>query len=188
MQEKILYSIGQSVQAVEALKTKAALMFIENVALELSSAFKNGGKVIVAGNGGSLCDAVHFAEELTGFFRKMRPALPAIALSEPGHLTCTANDVGYDLVFSRGVEAHGKKGDVFIGLSTSGNSPNVLKAFDVAKKMGLKTVSFLGKDGGKALGVADFELVIPGKTTDRIQESHMTALHILVEMVEYSLF
>jgi D-sedoheptulose 7-phosphate isomerase len=145
--------------------------------------------LLIAGNGGSLCDAMHFAEELTGQFRKKRAALPAIALSEPGHLTCTANDMGYDEVFARGVEAFGKPGDLFVGLTTSGNSPNIVRAFEEAKKRGLKTVSFLGKSGGALKGVADFEMLIKNfNTSDRIQEVHMAAIHIIIEAMEYELF
>lgn len=116
-------------------------------------------------------------------------ALPAIALADSSHITCVANDFGFDSIFSRGVEAYGKPGDIFVGLSTSGNSPNIIKAFDAAKERELITVSFLGKDGGKLKGFADAELMISGfKTSDRVQEAHMTAIHIIIEMVEKILF
>lgn len=171
------------------LELPESLAFIEKTVYLLAEAFQSGNKVIIAGNGGSLCDAAHFAEELTGYFRQQRPALPAIALSEPGHITCVGNDIGFDKVFSRGVEAYGKPGDVFVGLSTSGNSKNIIEAFATAKKMGLKTVAFLGKDGGKLKGVADQELIIKGfSTSDRIQEAHMTAIHIIIEFLEQTLF
>lgn len=187
--ESILSSIDESIQAVSFLKNPNALEFIELTAQLLADTFRNGSKVIIAGNGGSLCDASHFAEELTGFFRQYRTALPAIVLSEPGHLTCTANDLGYDWVFSRGIEAFGKPNDLFIGLSTSGNSLNVIRAFEVAKKRQLKTCAFLGKGGGKIKGMADLELIIDGfKTSDRVQEAHMAALHIIIEMMELQLF
>ena len=156
---------------------------------ELHKYNKHKGKIIIAGNGGSLCDASHFAEELTGFFRKYRAALPAIALSDAGHITCVGNDLGFDQIFARGVEAYGVSGDIFIGLTTSGNSANIINAFIAAKKLGLTTVSFLGKDGGKLKGVADYELIISDMvTSDRIQEAHMTAIHIIIELVENKLF
>ena len=162
---------------------------MEEAALKLSECFANGHKVIVAGNGGSLCDGAHFAEELTGIFRSLRPALPVISLSEPGHITCVGNDLGFEYVFSRGVEAYGKPGDVFVGLTTSGNSANIIKAMEAAKCLQMGTIAFLGKGGGKLKGMADIELIIDGfKTSDRIQEAHMAAIHIIIEMIEYKLF
>lgn len=189
MKEKILHSITDSIQAVTQLQQADALSFIENIAKLLADCFNQGNKVIIAGNGGSLCDAAHFAEELTGVFRNLRRALPAIALSEPGHITCTGNDLGFEWIFARGVQAYGKPGDVFVGLTTSGNSPNIIKAIEVAQQLGLKTVAFLGKDGGKLKNLADFELIISGfKTSDRIQEAHMAAIHIIIEIIEAHLF
>ena len=132
---------------------------------------------------------MHFAEELTGVFREKRKALPAIALSCPGHLTCAANDLGFEGVFSRGVEAYGKEGDIFIALTTSGNSANLIEAITHAKENGLKTIAFLGKTGGKIKGIADLEWCVTGfKFSDRIQEAHMTAIHIMIEMLEKKLF
>lgn len=141
-------------------------------------------KTIICGNGGSLCDAAHFAEELTGRFRADRPPLPAIALSEPGHLTCTANDYGFEHVFARSVQALGTAGDVLIVLSTSGNSANCVKACDAAKAKGMTTIGLLGKGGGRLRGACDHAIVVPGSTSDRIQELHMLVLHIWVEMIE----
>ncbi len=187
MQEKILQAIDDGVDAVASLKK--ALPFIEKSAEEIARCFANGNKLLIAGNGGSLCDAAHFAEELTGYFRKKRRALPAIVFNDPGHLTCVGNDAGFDQVFSRGVEALGKEGDIFIGLTTSGNSENLVRAFKRAKDFGLKTIAFLGKGGGRLKGIADHELLINGfSTSDRVQEAHMTAIHIIIEMVEYHLF
>lgn len=154
----------------------------------LRDAFCSGNKAIVFGNGGSASDAMHFAEEFTGRFRKDRPALPAIALTDPTHLTCVANDYGYDEVFARGVQAFGKPGDVAIGISTSGNSPNVIRAMEEARRLGLKTVVLLGKDGGALRGTCDLEFIVPGATSDRIQEIHMMILHIAIEGVERMLF
>ena len=160
----------------------------EKTAKALAEVFKNGNKVMICGNGGSNCDALHFAEEFTGRFRSDRKALPAIALSDSSHITCVGNDYGFDYIFSRGVEAYGKQGDMFFGISTSGNSANVIKAVEAAKKIGMKTCLLLGKDGGKLKGMGDFEFIIPGKTSDRIQEIHMMILHIIIEGVEKILF
>lgn len=184
---------------IESYKTELELLksFIEQeekekmtekVASELAKAFSNGNKVLICGNGGSNSDALHFAEEFTGKFRKERRALPALAISESSHITCVGNDYGFDYIFSKGVEAFGKEGDVFIGLSTSGNSPNVIKAVEMAKSLGMKTVGLLGKDGGKLKGFCDFEFIIPGETSDRIQEIHMMILHIIIEGVERIMF
>ncbi len=182
-------SVRDAIAAVSQLNEPFAITFMEEAAKILSSCFSNGNKVIIAGNGGSLCDGAHFAEELTGIFRGKRKALPAISLSEPGAITCIGNDIGYESIFSRGVEAFGKEGDVFVGLTTSGKSPNIVKAFEVAKTLNLKTIAFLGKGGGLLKGFADAELLIDGfSTSDRIQEAHMAAIHIIIEMVEYRLF
>lgn len=182
-------SVEDSIKAVSSLKSHESLEFIEAAARMIADAFAEGRKLLTAGNGGSLCDAAHLAEEFTGVFRKLRPALPAIVLSDSGHLTCTANDLGFEWVFARGIEAFGKPGDVFVGLTTSGNSKNIVLAFEAAKKLGLKTIALLGKGGGKLKGVADLEICIEGfSTSDRIQEAHMTALHIIIEFVEYRLF
>lgn len=160
----------------------------EMVATDLANIFLKGNKVLICGNGGSNCDALHFAEEFTGRFRDERRALPAIAISDSSHITCVGNDYGFDYIFSKGVEAYGKRGDMFIGISTSGNSSNVIKAIETAKKLGMKTVALLGKDGGKLKGACDYEFIIPGKTSDRIQEIHMMILHILIEGVERIMF
>lgn len=189
MLKKIYAAIEDSKSGLGQLQETDNLKFIDDSSKLIATAFSQGKKLIIAGNGGSLCDANHFAEELTGLFRKKRKALPAIALSESGHLTCVANDLGYEYVFSRGVEAFGFPGDIFVGLTTSGNSPNLVYAFERAAEMGLKTIAFLGKDGGKIKGKADLELIIEGfSTSDRIQEAHMAAIHIIIEMVEEHLF
>lgn len=160
----------------------------EKIAHELAEVFQKGNKVMICGNGGSNCDAMHFAEEFTGRFRKERRALPAIAISDSSHITCVGNDYGFDHIFSKGVEAYGKQGDMFIGISTSGNSANVIKAVELAKSLGIKTVSLLGKDGGKLKGMCDYEFITPGETSDRIQEIHMMILHIIIEGVERIMF
>ena len=170
------------------IKEEAEKKETEKVAKDLANIFQLGNKVLICGNGGSNCDALHFAEEFTGRFRKDRRALPAISLSDSSHITCVGNDYGFDYIFSRGVEAYGKEGDMFIGISTSGNSANVIKAVETAKKMGLKTCVLLGKDGGKLKGMCDYEFIIPVNTSDRIQEIHMMILHIIIEGVEKIMF
>lgn len=154
----------------------------------LAESLRAGGKVMACGNGGSACDAMHFCEELTGRFRKERPALAAIACIDPGHITCTANDYGFDQIFSRWVEALGRTGDVLVVLSTSGNSPNIVNAINAAKDRGMVTAAFLGRDGGQCQSLADHEWIVPGEQSDRIQELHMLLLHVLVEAVERRLF
>lgn len=189
MRSKILSSVQDVIRAAHMLQEPVALDFIEKTALMLADCFRKEGKVLVAGNGGSLCDAMHFTEELTGVYRHKRRALAAIALSEPGHMSCVANDIGYDFVFSRAVEALGKKGDVLVLLTTSGNSANLIYALEAARAKGLKTIAFLGKTGGKLKGMADLEWVVEGFTySDRVQEVHMAAIHMIIEMVEEELF
>ncbi len=159
-----------------------------NISELIAKTFQNGGKVLICGNGGSATDAMHFAEEFTGKFRESRKALPVIALTDSSHITCVGNDFGFEEIFSRGVEAFGKNEDVLIGLSTSGNSENIIRALKKAKEIGMKTISLLGKDGGKLKGFCDYEFIIPAETSDRIQELHMTILHVIIEGVERILF
>lgn len=160
---------------------------VAHIANVIARSVQNGGKVLAIGNGGSCADAIHFCEELTGRYRKDRPSIPAIVCADPGHITCTANDYGFDQVFSRWVEGLGNEGDVLIALSTSGNSVNVVKAVGAAKKQGLHVALLLGKDGGKLAAQGDTEFVVPGETADRIQEIHMLALHSLVGAIERAL-
>jgi D-sedoheptulose 7-phosphate isomerase len=189
MQQLILNAIEDGERALNILKRPDSLQFIQKSASTIVDAFQKGGKLLIAGNGGSLCDAMHFAEELTGLFRKFRRALPAIALSDPGHLTCAANDMGFEGVFARSIEALGRQGDVFVALTTSGNSANLLQAVPKAKEMGLTTISFLGKNGGKLKGQSDLEWIVDGFTySDRVQEAHMMAIHIIIELIEKELF
>ncbi len=185
----ILKSVEEAIRAASFLIQPNSLCFLEKAAEQISRCYGRGGKILIAGNGGSLCDAIHFAEELTGQFREKRSALPAIALADPGHMSCVANDMGFDAVFSRGVEAFGKPEDLFIALSTSGNSLNLVKALEKAKGMCLGTIAFLGKTGGKMKGMADLEWIVSGFSySDRIQEAHMAAIHIIIEAVESRLF
>lgn len=185
----ILHSVEEAVRAAKMLEREESLEFIEEAAKRIAACYRAEKKILVAGNGGSLCDAMHFAEELTGQFRQKRAALSAIALSDPGHLTCVGNDMGFDAVFARGVEAHGKPGDLFIALSTSGNSSNLVAAIHQAKQCGMGTIAFLGKTGGKMKGLCDLEWIISGfPYSDRVQEAHMAAIHIIIELVERDLF
>ena len=188
-QSVIERSVADGERAIKFLKAPQSLTFIENAGRLLAETFRSGGKLLVCGNGGSLCDAMHFAEELTGQFRKRRKALPAIALGDPGHMTCTANDMGFEHVFSRSIEALGQPGDILAILTTSGKSPNLVEALRAAKEKGMKVISFLGKTGGELKGEADLELFVEGfATSDRIQEAHMTAIHIIIEVLENVLF
>lgn len=150
--------------------------------------YRQNGRVFSCGNGGSLCDAMHFAEELTGRFRKERKPLGAMAINDPSHITCTANDYGYDFIFSRYVEAWGNKGDVLLAISTSGNSTNVINAVESAKKKGMKVIGLLGKGGGKLKDMVDVALVVDSSVSDRIQEVHIKCIHIFIEGIERQLF
>ncbi len=173
------------------LADQAAVARIDAVAGGIAECFRAGGKVLACGNGGSACDAMHFCEELTGRFRADREPLPAMACIDPGHITCTANDYGYDAVFERWVRALAKPGDVLVLLSTSGNSPTILRAAAAAKELGVTRVALLGargpRPGGDLAGVCEHELLVPGDTPDRIQELHMLILHTLIECVEHEL-
>lgn len=185
MRSLIEESLQGAQKALDQLQKEESIRFMEEVGKAVACCFESGSKLLLAGNGGSLCDAMHFAEELTGFFRSRRRALPALVLSEPAHITCVGNDTNFDEIFERGVQAFGKKGDIFIALTTSGNSSNIVKAMQAAKIAGLTTVAFLGKGGGKLKGFADYELIIDGFTySDRIQEAHMLAIHIIIEVCE----
>lgn len=164
------------------------LLQIEQAIKLFVDSFKNNGRVFSCGNGGSMCDSLHFAEELTGRYRKNRAPLPATGISEAGHMTCVANDFGFDFIFSRFIEAWGQKGDTLLAISTSGNSANVIKAVEVAKSRGMKVVGLLGKDGGKLKSLVDVGLVIDCPITDRIQEIHIKCIHIFIEGIERQLF
>lgn len=154
----------------------------------LIETYRSGGNVFSCGNGGSHCDAMHFAEELTGRYRKDRRPLGAMALGDASHVTCTSNDYGFEYIFSRQVEGLGRPGDVLIGLSTSGNSKNVIRAFEAAKTKKMKTVALLGRDGGQMKDLADVAIIVPAQTSDRIQEVHIKIIHTVIETVERDLF
>ncbi len=177
--ESFLRAFSADPENIRALEHSIAL---------IARALKSKNKVIVFGNGGSMCDAMHLAEELSGRFRQDRPALPAIAISDPANITCVANDYGFNQVFARGVEAYAQPNDVVIGISTSGNSANIIAGIKTAQNLNCFTIGLLGKDGGQLRGECDYELIVPAKTADRVQEIHGILIHIIIEGVERNLY
>ncbi len=187
MQEIIKSSIKESISVKETLLEQTKL--IEKVAIEIITAYKKGNKILICGNGGSAADSQHMAAELVGRFKKERKGLPAIALTtDTSILTAIGNDYGYDKVFSRQVEAHGQKGDIFIGISTSGNSKNIIEAINIAKEKNMIVICLLGGSGGLIKSMCDIDITINSKNTPRIQESHETIIHILCDLIEKELF
>ncbi|MDP8032966.1 D-sedoheptulose 7-phosphate isomerase [Pasteurella atlantica] len=188
-QQQILSELQEAADVLNKFMTdEKNIQLIQEAALLISNSFKQGGKVLSCGNGGSHCDAMHFAEELTGRYRENRPSYPAIAISDVSHLSCVSNDFGYEYVFSRYVEGVGKKGDVLFGLSTSGNSQNIINAMQTAKAKGMKTIAMTGKDGGKMAGIADIEIRVPHfRYADRTQEIHIKVIHILMMLIEFEM-
>lgn len=167
----------------------ANLAAVDRFVQAAAETLQQGGLLMSCGNGGSMCDAMHFAEEWTGRFRKDRAALAAVAFSDPSHLTCIANDFGFDQVFAREVQAYGKPGDLLVAISTSGESPNVIEACKTAREMGVKVVGLLGKGGGQLKDLVDVPIIVPAaSTSDRIQELHIKILHITIEAVERRMF
>jgi D-sedoheptulose 7-phosphate isomerase len=185
--------IAAELNEAAALLTKflsepSHLQKIEEASKAIAESVKGGGKIISCGNGGSHCDAMHFAEELTGKYREPRKAIPAICISDPSHISCVSNDYGYEFVFSRYLEALGNKGDVLLGISTSGNSANIIRAAQTAKEKGMTVIILSGKDGGKLAPLADIELRVPHfGYADRIQEIHIKIIHILMLLIEKQL-
>jgi D-sedoheptulose 7-phosphate isomerase len=185
MSELVERSLRTASKLLDDLRADADVLgAIDQTILAIERCFRSGGKVLACGNGGSMADAMHFCEEWTGRFRKERPSLPALALSDPTHLTCVANDYGFERVFERQVNALGKPGDVLLVLTTSGESPNLALAVQAAKGRGMHVVGFLGRGGGALRPLCDVSLVAPGETSDRIQELHMLVLHVVIEAVE----
>ena len=171
------------------LANEAALSRIEQAARVLLATFRARGRVYACGNGGSMCDAMHFAEELTGRFRSNRPGLPALAISDPGYISCAANDFGYEDVFSRFVDSHGREGDCLVAISTSGSSANVVKAAEAARSRGMAVIALTGKAASRLETLADVCLCAPGGAyADRVQELHIKIIHVLIELVERDLF
>lgn len=185
-QEIIKGELHQAAQTLSNfLQSTEALNNIEVAAAKMVAAIQSGNKIISCGNGGSHCDAMHFAEELSGRFRGDRKALPALSISDSSHITCVGNDYGFEFIFSRYVEALGNKGDVLLAISTSGNSANILNAAKAAKEKGIVVVALSGKDGGKLANLADINIIVPHDGfADRIQEVHIKAIHILILLIE----
>jgi len=189
MLDLIRMNLQQAQSALEQLIiNEKSLKSIEAAARLLLDAFAGGGRAFSCGNGGSMCDAMHFAEELTGRFRNDRPGIAAMAISDPGHLTCVANDFGYDQVFARFLEAHGRKVDVLLAISTSGRSASILNAARTARTLGIRVIALVGRDGTDLGPLADICIATPGgKFADRVQELHIKVIHILIELVERQL-
>ena len=179
-------ALDEAAAALDALRRDpAAQAAIAAAADVVATALRGGGRVFSCGNGGSMCDAMHFAEELSGRFRDDRPAYAAIAISDPGHLSCVANDYGYDHVFARFLQAHARAGDALLAISTSGSSRNVLAAAEFARGAGLKVVALSGRAGAPLAALADVAMTTPGgRYADRVQELHIKVIHILIELVE----
>ncbi len=190
MKEYIKDQIKSSYETKRAIYENEALLdVIEKVARACVEVYKSGKKTILAGNGGSAADAQHIAAELVGRYGFDRPSIPSLALTtDTSNLTAIGNDYGYDKVFSRQLEGMGQEGDIFFGISTSGNSQNVINAFEAAKQKGITTVALVGRDGGKMAAMADFAIVVPSNATPRIQESHILIGHIICDIIEKELF
>lgn len=190
MNDLVSAALAESAAALDALRSDGhTLAAIAAAGTTLAEVFRSGGRAFSCGNGGSLCDAMHFAEELSGRFREDRPALPAQAVSDPGHLTCVGNDYGYERVFARYIEAHGRAGDVLLAISTSGTSANVVRAAEAARSHGMTVLALTGRRGTPLGTVADVEICTPaGRYADRVQELHIKVIHILIEIVEQTLF
>lgn len=189
MLSHIRNSLEEARRALDAfIDNEATLRNIERAANLLVASFENKGKAFSCGNGGSMCDAMHFAEELTGRYRKNRPGIAAISISDASHISCVANDFGYDHIFSRYIESHGREGDVLLAFSTSGRSPNVIKAAEAAKVLGVKVIALTGKPGSQLEALADVCVCAPGGDfADRVQELHIKVVHILIELIERKL-
>jgi D-sedoheptulose 7-phosphate isomerase len=184
MQAIVLTAFADSARVKQQFAQDHADRIVQ-VATLIANAFRNGNKVLLFGNGGSSTDAAHIAAEFVGRYQRERMPLPAIALAtDIAAITCIANDYGYEQLFARQVRAHGRRGDIAIGISTSGNSPNVLKGVEAARDSGLITIAWTGANGGKLAGLVDYPFIVPSTVTSRIQESHITLGHVLCELVE----
>ena len=184
---------SQFLEAQEVLTSfisdDANILAIENAGALIVNSFNQKGKLMSCGNGGSMCDAMHFAEELSGRFRNNRPSLPALSISDPSYMSCVINDYGADAVFSRFVEGMGFSGDVLIAISTSGNSKNVINAAQTAKAKGMKVIALTGKTGGELAALADVEIRAPhSEYADRVQEIHIKVIHSLIHYIELNMF
>lgn len=189
MNQRILSHFQEAMQTLQRFMEDAEQMnHIDRAAQAMLQAIKADGKILSCGNGGSHCDAMHFAEELTGRYRNHRPGIAAIAISDVSHISCVGNDYGYDQIFSRYVEAVGRKGDVLLAISSSGNSANVINAIEAAKAKGITVIGLTGKDGGKMAGLVDIEIRAPhSEYADRAQEIHIKVIHSLIDSIEVGL-
>jgi D-sedoheptulose 7-phosphate isomerase len=186
--KQIASHFSEALEILLKFNTEGNMQRIQQAGDLMVESLKNGGKIMSCGNGGSMCDAMHFAEELTGRYRENRRAIPAIAIADASHLSCVSNDFGYEFVFSRFVEAFGQEGDILLGISTSGNSKNVLRAIEVAKQKGMKVIGLTGKDGGAMAGQCDVEVRAPHSAyADRAQEIHIKVIHSLIDHIEHNL-
>jgi D-sedoheptulose 7-phosphate isomerase len=190
MNNLITQSLQESQQVLaDFLGNPAKIESIEKAADVLVNALKKGNKILSCGNGGSHCDAMHFAEELSGRYRENRPALAAMAISDPSHISCVSNDFGYNYIFSRFIEGLGNKGDVLVGISTSGNSANIIEAVKAAQAKGMEVILLTGKDGGQLAAYGCHEIRVDHfGYADRIQEIHIKVIHILIQLIESKLF
>lgn len=187
--EYIKNSLTQSQEALNKfVENPSNIEAIHKATQLMVQSIKEDGRILACGNGGSMCDSMHFVEELTGRYRKDRKPLAAMSMGDPSHITCVANDYGYEYIFSRHVEAWGRKGDTLLAISTSGNSQNVILAVEEAKKIGMNVVGLLGKTGGKLKDMVDVPIVVDCPITDRIQEVHIKCIHIFIEGIERELF
>jgi len=190
MKEIIIRSLSEAKQGLDnLLSNEKNIESISNASKIMLASLINGGTIFSCGNGGSMCDAMHFAEELSGRYRLDRKALAATAISDVGHMSCVSNDYGYQYVFSRYLEAHGKVGDVLLGISTSGSSKNIIEAANTAKKQGMAVITLTGKEMSLLSALSDIDICTPaGKYADRVQELHIKIIHILIELIEHELF
>ena len=189
MMEWMLAEIQEKEEVLQKIRTTGYLDLVNEAGMRLAQIIKQGNKVLLAGNGGSAADAQHFAGEIVGRFLMERNAIPALSLCvDPSVMTCIGNDYGFEEVFARQVQGLGKEGDAFIGISTSGNSENIIRAITEARKKNMFVVGFLGKDGGKIKDLCDVALVVPSNSTPRIQEIHTFTVHLLCEMIEKEAF
>ena len=178
--QRVLAEFASNSENLQKIQAAGSLMV---------DAVRDGHKIISCGNGGSMCDAMHFAEELSGRYRNDRPAIAAISISDPSHITCVGNDYGFEFIFSRYLESVGKPGDVLLAISTSGNSPNVLRAVETARRRNIHVVALTGKNGGKLAELADVEIRAPySEFADRAQEIHIKVIHSLIGYIEAEMF
>ena len=185
LREQIQQQFEESSNILNEFQTEENFIKIEEAVLIMANALQKGNKIISCGNGGSMCDAMHFAEELSGRFRENRKGLAAVSISDPSHITCVGNDYGFDYIFSRYLEALGQEGDILLGISTSGNSKNVILAVEKAKELGIKTIVLTGKSGGKLADLAELEIRAPfSQFADRAQEIHIKIIHNLILGIE----